>query len=91
MRQNVSKIDYLPGWCVSHNVVNIGDLQKHYMISTKEEWYAHLKECAAGKECPFCQRLAKGPDWGGFDPLKELEKVEQSLHPKAKCVFGRWR
>ena len=91
MRQNVSKDDCLPYWCVSHNIAAIGHLPLSDMLHTKEKWYAHLQDCAAGKECPFCERLTNGPDWGGFDPLKELQEVEQSLHPNAKCLFVRWR
>jgi len=91
MRQNVAEGNCLPYWCVSHNILAIGRLPLSDQFDSKEKWYAHLKDCAAGKECPFCQRLTSGPEWGGFDPLKELQATEQSLHPKAKGILGRWR
>ena len=66
MRQNAAKEGCLPYWCVSHNILGIGHLPLSDMLHTKEKWYAHLKNCAAGKKCPFCQD--KGTD-KGTDPI----------------------
>ena len=76
--QNVAKNDRLPYRCVSHNILSIGHLPKYEGFDTKEKWHEHLKDCAAGKECPFCGRSTAAFHFNAY-----------SLDGKAAMCFER--
>ena len=89
MRQNVSKYDCLPCWCVFHNILALWHLPLSQMFNTKEKCYAHLKDCAVAQVGNLRHRLTSGPEWGGFNPLKELEAAERGQQVRRRQIsFG---
>ena len=80
MRQNVSKVDCLPCWRVSHNIFSIEHLPHSEMFNAQEKRYVRLKNCAAGK----CS--------AGFQPAVSPTSSRQGLHccerPQSQGTFG---